>query len=310
MVILPNPNPNLFQEEYVVAGSDSGHMWIWDSKEGNLAGCQRPSERTCSVVNFLKADEHCCNGVSPHPFLPILSSYGIEKNAKLWGYNNNDDEEIDDLKKMKRVIYSSDMSTLPLRLEDSIRKMRKHSIRRHTIHQQIRRPVPVFDLKQYMITVRSIRKRFVQCKDINSIAESCRSKFVLFETSGLWLPALQSGSHYHNESNDIGPAFPSDYLQDLENNDEHFSDQDIMQFLQELCKENIISDEDSANRFLESLLLIQKSASKYSNPRGTILPYSEFSYILALFKVSFYSKAKGNVEFKEKKYEQSLIYYR
>ena len=51
------------QEEYVVAGSDSGHLWIWDSNEGNLAGLSKPSERSCSVVNFLKADEHCCNGV-------------------------------------------------------------------------------------------------------------------------------------------------------------------------------------------------------------------------------------------------------
>lgn len=43
-------------DEYVVSGSDSGHMWVWDATSGNL-DIDEPQDRTCRVVNFLKAGE-------------------------------------------------------------------------------------------------------------------------------------------------------------------------------------------------------------------------------------------------------------
>ena len=42
------------KDEYVVSGSDSGHLWIWDSSSGSL-DIDEPEDRTCRVINFLKA---------------------------------------------------------------------------------------------------------------------------------------------------------------------------------------------------------------------------------------------------------------
>ena len=42
------------KDEFVVSGSDSGHLWIWDAKSGNL-DVDEPHDRTCRVINFLKA---------------------------------------------------------------------------------------------------------------------------------------------------------------------------------------------------------------------------------------------------------------
>lgn len=59
------------RDEYVVSGSDSGHLWIWDSATGH-------------AVNVLLADGRTCNGVIPHPVYPLLASYGIDSDVKLW----------------------------------------------------------------------------------------------------------------------------------------------------------------------------------------------------------------------------------
>ena len=58
-------------DEYVVCGSDSGHVWIWDVTTQN-------------PVELLQADSNICNGVVPHPHLPWLASYGIDDVAKVW----------------------------------------------------------------------------------------------------------------------------------------------------------------------------------------------------------------------------------
>jgi hypothetical protein len=71
------------KEEFVVTGSDSGHMFIFDNTNGSGNLCVDPtSERTCEIRGFYKADSRTCNGVAPHPFLPILASYGIDSDAQ------------------------------------------------------------------------------------------------------------------------------------------------------------------------------------------------------------------------------------
>lgn len=42
------------KDEYVVSGSDSGHLWVWDATSGNL-DVDEAHDRTCRVINFLKA---------------------------------------------------------------------------------------------------------------------------------------------------------------------------------------------------------------------------------------------------------------
>ena len=50
---------------------DSGHAFVYEKYSG-------------SVVSLLKADKSTCNGIVPHPTLPIFITYGIESTAKLW----------------------------------------------------------------------------------------------------------------------------------------------------------------------------------------------------------------------------------
>ena len=42
------------RDEFVVSGSDTGHLWIWDATSGSL-DVEEPEDRTCRVVNFLEA---------------------------------------------------------------------------------------------------------------------------------------------------------------------------------------------------------------------------------------------------------------
>ncbi|XP_026403114.1 DDB1- and CUL4-associated factor 8-like [Papaver somniferum] len=57
-------------DEYVVSGSDCGHIFIW-KKSGEL-------------VRLMVGDKHIVNCLVSHPFLPVLATSGIEKNVKIW----------------------------------------------------------------------------------------------------------------------------------------------------------------------------------------------------------------------------------
>jgi hypothetical protein len=59
------------RDDYICTGSDSGHAWIYERCTGR-------------VVSLLKADRHTCNGVIPHPTLPLFVTYGIDSTAKVW----------------------------------------------------------------------------------------------------------------------------------------------------------------------------------------------------------------------------------
>ncbi len=71
------------RDEYICTGSDSGHAWVYEKATG-------------AVVSFWKADQSTCNGVVPHPTLPIFITYGIDSTAKLWRASTPVDSDIDD----------------------------------------------------------------------------------------------------------------------------------------------------------------------------------------------------------------------
>lgn len=86
------------RDEYVVSGSDSGDIWIWDSNSGRLWGLESGSQaqqEPVQVVNILRADDRTCNGAVPHPYLPVLASYGIDSDAKLWLCHTPTDDEVE-----------------------------------------------------------------------------------------------------------------------------------------------------------------------------------------------------------------------
>lgn len=57
--------------EYVMSGSDCGHIFIWKKKDGRL-------------VRVMEGDRRVVNQVEPHPNIPVLASSGLEKSIKLW----------------------------------------------------------------------------------------------------------------------------------------------------------------------------------------------------------------------------------
>ncbi|CAG9773673.1 unnamed protein product [Ceutorhynchus assimilis] len=58
-------------ENYVMSGSDCGHVFIWD-------------RHTAKVQMLLQADQHVVNCLRPHPEFPILATSGIDHDIKLW----------------------------------------------------------------------------------------------------------------------------------------------------------------------------------------------------------------------------------
>ncbi|CAB9529051.1 WD and tetratricopeptide repeats protein 1 [Seminavis robusta] len=70
-------------DEYICTGSDSGHAWIYERATG-------------AVVSLLNADHSTCNGVIPHPSLPVFITYGIDSTAKLWRGTGPVDMNTDD----------------------------------------------------------------------------------------------------------------------------------------------------------------------------------------------------------------------
>ncbi|KAL3850747.1 hypothetical protein ACJIZ3_012629 [Penstemon smallii] len=63
-------------DEYILSGSDCGHIFIWNKKSGEL-------------VRMMVGDRHIVNQLEPHPLIPVLATCGIEKNVKVWAPSSN-----------------------------------------------------------------------------------------------------------------------------------------------------------------------------------------------------------------------------
>ncbi|KAF2856995.1 WD40 repeat-like protein [Plenodomus tracheiphilus IPT5] len=59
------------QDEYVVSGSDSGHVFLWDRK-------------TAELVNILEGDGEVVNVVQGHPYEPTMAVSGIDHTIKIF----------------------------------------------------------------------------------------------------------------------------------------------------------------------------------------------------------------------------------
>ncbi|XP_014662843.1 PREDICTED: DDB1- and CUL4-associated factor 8-like [Priapulus caudatus] len=58
--------------EFIVSGSDCGHVFLWD----------HDTER---IVSFLRADEGgVVNCLEPHPLYPVLATSGLDNDIKVW----------------------------------------------------------------------------------------------------------------------------------------------------------------------------------------------------------------------------------
>lgn len=78
---------------YVMSGSDCGHIFTWDRRTGKL-------------VMLMQADQHVVNCLQPHPELPYLASSGIDYDVKIWApilkEKNFNKEEAEDVSGVHR----------------------------------------------------------------------------------------------------------------------------------------------------------------------------------------------------------------
>ncbi|KAH8378712.1 hypothetical protein KR009_000890, partial [Drosophila setifemur] len=60
------------RSEYIVSGSDCGHLFLWD-------------KNTEAIVNYMKGDDvGVVNCLEPHPWMPVLATSGLEHDVKIW----------------------------------------------------------------------------------------------------------------------------------------------------------------------------------------------------------------------------------
>ncbi|PSR86625.1 DDB1- and CUL4-associated factor like [Actinidia chinensis var. chinensis] len=65
------------RDEYVMSGSDCGHIFIWKKKGAKL-------------LRVMVGDRRIVNQLEPHPHMPVIATSGLEKNIKLWAPLSND----------------------------------------------------------------------------------------------------------------------------------------------------------------------------------------------------------------------------
>lgn len=73
-------------EDFIMSGSDCGHVFTWDRKTGKL-------------VKLMEGDQHVVNCLQPHPTLPYLATSGIDYDVKIWApIDREDNVQLDEEK--------------------------------------------------------------------------------------------------------------------------------------------------------------------------------------------------------------------
>ena len=76
------------RSEYVVSGSDCGHIFLWDKE-------------TSHIVNCLYGDEdRAVNSVEPNPTAPYLATSGFDHDVKIWAPSAEKEPTFDDLREV------------------------------------------------------------------------------------------------------------------------------------------------------------------------------------------------------------------
>uniref|UniRef100_T1PAH6 WD domain protein n=1 Tax=Musca domestica TaxID=7370 RepID=T1PAH6_MUSDO len=112
---------------YVMSGSDCGHIFTWDRRTGKL-------------VMLMQADQHVVNCLQPHPELPYLASSGIDYDVKIWApilkEKNFNEEEAEDLMKRNAIMLEQTKDTITVPAAFMIRMLACiHSLRNRERNQ-------------------------------------------------------------------------------------------------------------------------------------------------------------------------------
>ncbi|XP_029435967.1 DDB1- and CUL4-associated factor 8 [Rhinatrema bivittatum] len=74
------------QSEFVVSGSDCGHIFLWEKS-------------SCQIVQFMEGDKGgVVNCLEPHPHLPVLATSGLDHDVKIWAPTAETPTELSGLK--------------------------------------------------------------------------------------------------------------------------------------------------------------------------------------------------------------------
>jgi len=77
--------------EYVISGSDCGHVFLWDKK----------SEK---CIWYDKGDDDgTVNVLEPHPHFPIIATSGLENDVKIWAPFSDESVNFKKLKTVPRI---------------------------------------------------------------------------------------------------------------------------------------------------------------------------------------------------------------
>ncbi|CAB4026179.1 DDB1- and CUL4-associated factor 8, partial [Paramuricea clavata] len=81
------------RSEFVVSGSDCGHVFLWDKE-------------TESIVQLLEGDvTGVVNCLEPHPYHPFLATSGLDHDVKIWTPTSNEPVDFD---KIESVVLAND----------------------------------------------------------------------------------------------------------------------------------------------------------------------------------------------------------
>lgn len=94
---------SFYGNNYVMSGSDCGHIFVWNKKTGRL-------------VNVLQGDKHVVNCIQPHPTLNVIATSGIDYDIKMWAptdeKSNFNEAEAEDLMKRNDVMLKETRDTI------------------------------------------------------------------------------------------------------------------------------------------------------------------------------------------------------
>jgi tetratricopeptide (TPR) repeat protein len=139
-------------DEYIVAGCDGGFLWVWDAFSGtlpvkNFHDDLRGKPKTlatpinpCKVLNVLTGDRNIVNGVVPHPYKPLLASYGIDNEVKIWssyGEQESDDDELPSVSTYDQSMAMDEVVSARLQERLQSKLARRNLKMRFTRHSQV-----------------------------------------------------------------------------------------------------------------------------------------------------------------------------
>ncbi|KAK3107426.1 hypothetical protein FSP39_014342 [Pinctada imbricata] len=131
------------RSEFVVSGSDCGHIYLWDRE-------------TEDIVQFLPGDEGgVINVLEPHPFAPILATSGLDHDVKVWVPTEEEPTQLKNLKKtirQNRKEREEERLSEPRALEDMIDGHMLYYLMRQ-IHRARRRVGHFYDASNWVLSL-------------------------------------------------------------------------------------------------------------------------------------------------------------